>query len=277
MDALLLQAMNGTLAAPASSGSNINVSFSNNMVCPIYFYLVVTNGSVNYQKYVSAMIGGVQSFPVNVPSSCYVVVKTVTGAYVCVVTINNTASVTIDCSSMSTPNDIGPWPKPSTSVPLPADSPKVLVACGQIGSTIITREQNWRRSQESYSLPANSTRTIGVTSTLGVTSTSTDQSTVSQTLGLGLNGSWEQISASFSQSLSQTTMKTQTTTLSSTQTKYEEIKLDNTAVGSKPMICLSWGLADSYNIYSGSLLPSATVTSIQSPRIVDVAFNPTSG
>ncbi|MFI7135993.1 hypothetical protein ACIBQ1_60840 [Nonomuraea sp. NPDC050153] len=60
----------------------------------------------------------------------YIVLTAASGARVCTIDANERGMYTITYGMLTKPHDIGPFPEPTAEMLIPADSPRVLVACG---------------------------------------------------------------------------------------------------------------------------------------------------
>lgn len=175
----------------------------------------------------------------------YVVTCELTGAFVCSMVLTKLSTLvtaTIDQSLLTAPNSL-PYPVPDQFCPIPGDSPRVLVAAGQAGGgAVVVREQYWHLTSESFVLAPHATHTISQTRTSGRLETTSEQTDVSASLGLSASGGWGPVSASVSATLSQDSSTSQQFTVSSTDTRFEEITHTNAT--DSPLTYLVWQLID---------------------------------
>jgi hypothetical protein len=201
------------------------------------------------------------------PKCFYQLTTSFSGAFVGLIEIKDgQAAYEVTPLLMTRPNDIGPFPQPSTTTLIPVDSPRVLVACGKSpNGKIVTREQFWKRSSESYTLAPHQTHTIGFSITSGMQETTSKQDTVAQSLGLSASAGWGAVSASVSASLSATSTTFQQVTITKQDTRYETVVLKNDT--DKPQMFLKWQLSDVISIFEGPT-PTATIVLAQSPTLI---------
>jgi hypothetical protein len=207
----------------------------------------------------------------NALSGHYLSVTASSGALVCALDAPKTVVTvhTIDAAMLTSPNDIGPFPAPSPSMLIPVDSPSVLVGCGVVaGGNIVTREQYWHRTSESFALAPKQTHTIGFSSTRGMQETTSEQSTVATSLGLSASAGWGPISASVSASLSATSTSFQQVTVTEETTHYETIVLSNPS--DKTQYFLKWQLMDVVTVFDkgNQRTPLASIVLAQAPVLV---------
>ena len=255
-------------ASPASPPdlAATSITITNSMFCPIVLY---GQGAGGCAIFVIVIAAGVASFPVNIPGTV-LTVRSATGALVTSLSIQPAQAVVIDCSSMAVPNAIGPRPTPTSASPIPADSERRLVGCGGFaGNYVLTREQCWRRTAESYVVPAGAKRTFSVTVTNGIQATSSSTDTLSASLGLGVGASYGAISGALSAGLSQSSSTTQTLSVSHQETRYEQVEFDNSQ-GTTGKMFLSWELVDTVTVFDPTgLVVKAVVITVNTPTLID--------
>lgn len=209
----------------------------------------------------------------------YVVTCEITGAFVCslvLTKLNTLVTATIDQSLLMAPNSL-PCPVPDPSCPIPGDSPRVVIAAGRAGNgAVVVREQYWHLTSESFVLAPHATHTISQTRTCGRLETTSDQEQVSTSLGLSASGGWGPVSASLSASLSRDSATSQQVTISSTDTRFEEIQHKNPT--DKPLTYLVWQLIDQISVIGkpADVAPAAThplailanIATAQTPTLV---------
>jgi hypothetical protein len=182
----------------------------------------------------------------------------------------NDLSITIGAADLSTPFDIGPVPAPSVEIPIPNDSPSVLVGTGKVGtSTYLTRSQFWKRSGDSITLAPDQEMTTGYTSSTGIQETSSDTKTVAASVNASVSAGWGPVSASISASLNSSATSFQQYVATQTSTRFESrtYKGDSTST----TMIFRWQLYDVVTVSSAAddkVL--AQVTTAQNPEVVKV-------
>ncbi len=168
-------------------------------------------------------------------------------------------------TEITVPNKVGQIPLSTADVPVPANTPSVLVALGKIKGEfgpfpsylpapdnkteylILQREQHWRLQGESTSLAPGESREVNYTVTTGMEQSSSAQADVAASLGLSANIGWGPIGASFNASLNADMSVSQQTTLSEQTSVYVAERMRNK--GEKSMIVNRWQLVDTINVY----------------------------
>jgi hypothetical protein len=137
------------------------------------------------------------------------------------------------------PNSI---PLPAITVPVPQDSAPVLVGAAMTSNNyVVTREQYWARSSESYSLAPNEVRTVSVIQTSGVTKSSTSLKQLSSSLSTNVQGGWGPISAGISASLNSNSTEQHQVTLTEQTTNSMTVQLTS---GDNPVLVIYWQLME---------------------------------
>jgi hypothetical protein len=274
MDPTYLQALNGTLRSPEPTGTPGTIGFSNALYIPLNIFSVGTDGNRTFLDSIPASvppeISG-KDLTLN-PDQYYVVTSAGSGAFALVFSVEQAglegnASLQVDASSLVQPGDIGPFPVPTQSQPIPPDSWPVVVGVGVPATgNPLAREQLWQRSQESYSLAPGETRTASVTSMHGLQDTTSDETTVQSSVSTSVSAGWGSISASISASLSQSSSHTHTVSIQSQQTKYvsEEVSNQN----SYSIYFLKWDLVDRTIIYAAAGNVLATIVHKLDPTLI---------
>lgn len=186
----------------------------------------------------------------------------------------NNLSITIGPADLSSPCDIGPVPAPSVEIPIPNDSPSVLVGTGQgrdsAGTpTYMTRSQFWKRSGDSITLAPNQDMTTGYTSSTGLQETSSDTKTVAESVDASVSVGWGPVSASLSASLNSSTTSFQQYVSTENNTRFESRTYKGDSVST--MMIFRWQLYDVVTISSAAddkVL--AQVTTAQNPDVVKI-------
>ena len=311
LDPTTQAALNGTLTSP-SWGTGLSGYFNlvNGLPVPLYLYAVDDVG--NQIPYTGTgttplLLPANDSTPVAFTTDIYYILRNaLTGAFVTVMmTALQGAStpqgplmaVAVGPMNLLPPNQIGSYPKPNQDMPLPTDTPRVLVGAGMMATSpsgILVREQFWQRSGDSYTLAPGTKRTVSTTLVSGVQNTSSHQDAVSKSLGLSGSFGWGPVSASISANLSSTSTSFQQVTVSSESTQYESLELKNDTKHTQ--MYLRWQLTDVLTVFlpaSSTNMPAPTdpifpppsngpggytpVTSVQiaqSPVLIGGPYNP---
>jgi hypothetical protein len=211
----------------------------------------------------------------------YVVKSSLSGGFVCVFEVASTGNqkITIDFNTLCVPNDIGDLPKPRIAEKhfIPADSTRILVGCGHFNGPparkfVITREQYWKLSPDSFTLSPGEESTVSLTTTTGKQEISSSEETISKDLGVSLSAGWGAFSASISASLSTTSTTFQQVTVTNESVQYQSSVRKNTT--GKVQMYLKWALTDVITIYEiiqtvgNPVVARASITSTQSPTLI---------
>lgn len=269
MDSIYAKALNGTLASPASGTAVAGVQIYNHLACPILGFFLDSSGK---RQPLGKIMAG-ENAPLNNAQvgDYYVATVPASGAFVCVITIaSGVTSYTIDNSALVAPNDIGPLPEPNSTVYIPQDTPRVLVACANLAppakptTNYITREQYWCLQGDSYSIAPNETRTISYTITAGKQQTSSEEATVNASLGASASASggmpgWGSASASISASLNASASVFQQVTVTEQTSTYVSDVISNTSKGTN--LVLRWQIQDIITVFDVNGVPLSTIAS----------------
>lgn len=174
-------------------------------------------------------------------------------------------TVVIDYSVLTEPNNIGEPLAPSATMLIPPDSPRVLVGYGLADNDYgVTREQYWRRSADSFSLPPRSEKVVRVSVTNGMESTSSSLEDISKNTGASLSAGWGPIAASVSASLSEHSSRFQSVTL----TEQRAIDVADTFKNDsdKDVVVFRWQLVDVISWIKGGKVREV-VSSAQVPMV----------
>jgi hypothetical protein len=273
MQPLLKKYLDGTLesvGAPITGG----VTVTNQLHVPMLAGYLATDGSVYPGFQIPASSTETRGRPVN----WYWVIWALDGSLAAVfegaTPPANSLSITIGAVDLSTPGDIGPVPAPTTEMPIPNDSPSILVAAGDSTDssgrqTYMTRAQFWKRSGDSLTLAPGEQVTTGYTSTTGIQETSSDTETVAASVNASLSAGWGPVSASISASLNSSSTSFQQYVSTQTDTVFES----RTYTGDQAGISMifRWQLYDVVTISSATdNRVLAQVTTAQHPDMVKV-------
>lgn len=272
MQPLLKQYLDGTLASagPPQLGQ---VTVENKLGVPVWAGLLAPDGSVY------PAIPALSSAPAskNAPTNWYWLVWAQEGSLAAVFEgarpPTNTLSIHVGPTDLSSPGDVGPVPTPSAEIPIPNDSPSVLVATGRgtgsAGDTYITRAQFWKRSGDSITLAPNESVTTGYTSTTGIQETSSDTKTVAESVNASLSAGWGPVSASLSASLNTSSTSFQQYVSTQTDSRFESRTYESDPSGTRTIF--RWQLYDVVTISSAAdYKVLAQVTTAQHPDLVKV-------
>ena len=269
MNPIYQAALNGTLRSPTSGSTVSGVQVYNQLPCAVQVYFVTSSG---YRTYVGK-INPNSNAPLSgtIAGDYYIALLPQSGAFISAFEI--TAGVTayyVANTSLIDPNDIGTLPQPTRTIVVPPNSPSVLVAIGTVPPTtpgqtvpstasVVTREQYWSLQGDSSSIVPGETRTTSFTVTSGKQETSSDQATVSSSLGLSAGGGWGPVSASVSASLNvSASLFQQVTVTEQTSTYVSDVVTNNSQ---NPILALRWQMADVVTVYNSSGAPVSAVNS----------------
>lgn len=197
------------------------------------------------------------------------------GGFVGVIALTDSSQMqaVITSEYQSGPNDIGPVPSPTKQVLIPPDSPRVVVGSGVVaGQNSVVREQYWKRLPDSYSLAPGAKKQVSYTLTTGMQSTTSQQDTISASLGLSASAGWGPISASVSASLSKTSTTFQQQTYTTQATTFTSMELQNET--QKPQTLLVWQLTDIVTIFDPKWVPLGSIVTGGEPVIIYGPYNP---
>lgn len=267
MNPLYQAALNGTLKSPASA-QKVPIRCYNDLDVPVYIRIVDTEGNLTPPVLIPAKTGN-KSLESNL--NWYMIFTSVaSGAFIGVIQLDGSqVEYDVTTSLLVRPNDIGRFPVPSGDIMIPTDSPLVMVGCGTApNGNPVTREQFWKRSSDSYMLAPNEKHTVGYSTTSGMQSTTSNEQTISTSLGMSSSFGWGPISASVSASLSTSSRSLQQVTVSSETTRYETVELSNTT--DKPQMYLKWQLTDIITIFQPgtNILPVASIVQANEPILI---------
>jgi len=275
MQPLLKQYLDGTLASTGSPKTG-QVTVTNHLGVPVYAGFLSTDGSVYPGIPVPASSTPVTRDRPGV--NWYWLIWALDGSLAAVfqgaTSPANNLSITIGAADLSSPGDIGPVPVPSVEIPIPNDSPSVLVGTGRgtesAGtSTYMTRSQFWKRSGDSITLAPNEEITTGYTSMTGIQETSSDTETVAESVNASLSAGWGPVSASLSASLNSSTTSFQQYVSTQTDTRFESRTYKNDPAGTR--MIFRWQLYDVVTISSAANdRVLAQVTTAQHPDVVKI-------
>ncbi|HEU4701192.1 MAG TPA: hypothetical protein VFS37_01830 [Conexibacter sp.] len=179
------------------------------------------------------------------------------------------AQVAVSPDDLVAPNALGPPPEPSVETIVPGDSPRVLVGCGMAlagtPGVVVTREQFWQLTGDSYSLVRGERRTISYTETVGMETTSSTSETVATSLGMSASVGWGPVSTSVSASLSTSSTTFQQVSLSSERTTFVSRDMENRGDGT--LLVLVWQMADVITVFEAQGKPAGSVVSSINPTI----------
>lgn len=272
MQPLMKQYLAGTLvsAGPPHRGP---VTVTNLLSVPVWAGFLATSRDAYPTMRVPASTTAQGDWPVN----WYWLIWALDGSLAAVfqgVTPANRLEITVGPAHLTSPGDIGPVPVPSMEIPIPNDSPSVLVGIGQgtdsAGKpTYMTRSQFWKRSGDSITLAPNESVTTGYTSSTGIQQTSSDTKTVAESVSASVSAGWGPVSASLSVSLNSSITSFQQYVSTQTDTRFESRTYQ--AQPAETRMIFRWQLYDVVTISSvaGDKV-LAQVTTAQHPDVVKV-------
>lgn len=273
MHVLLREYLSGALRSPEKPTSG-KVIFQNKLQVPLWLGVLGPDGAVypviKRKPRSSVTFGG--------PLNWYWVTWSSDGALAAVFgPTDDTASdlvIPVGPADLCAPGDIGPVPAPTTEIPIPNDSPSILVGCGTgttsaKHSTCVTRAQFWKRSGDSITLAPNESVTTSYTSTTGMQETSSDTKTVAESLSASVSAGWGPVSASISASLNTSETSVHQYVATQTDTRFESRSYAADPSGTRTII--RWQL---YDVVTVSLAENekkiSQVTTAQHPDLARV-------
>lgn len=293
MDSICFQYLTGTLSWTGST-SPFTSRVKNSLPVPVYVDYVPNAGAapVSYSGY-PALVGSGSTLQVNggptsgPPAGYFKATVAATGGLVAVFALSSAPSdVTLDWTLLNAPNDIGPIPAPTASLPgatvepqpavpranstiiVPPDGARILVGCGKSDNlNLVVREQFWVRQNDSICLAGNESKTVSYTVTSGTQQISSSQDTLSTSLGGSVSGGWGPISASISASLSKNSTRSQQLITSQEVTSYVSTKITNKH--DEPIAFIRWQLTDVVTVLDkDTLVARASIIQLQNPTVV---------
>jgi hypothetical protein len=272
MQPLLKQYLDGTLSSSGSPQLG-QVEVKNDLAVPLWAGFLAADGSVYPAIGVPANSTASGSRPIN----WYWLIWALDGSLAAVfpgVAPPNKLSILIGAAGLSSPGDIGPVPTPTVEIPIPNDSPSILVGAAEGqdsggGATYLTRSQFWKRSGDSITLAPNEKVTTGYTSMTGIQETSSETETVAKAVNASLSAGWGPVSASLSASLNTSNTSFQQYVSTQTDTRFESRAYEGDPANTR--MIFRWQLYDVVTISSAAgdkVL--AQVTTAQHPDVVKV-------
>jgi hypothetical protein len=285
------QALDGVLKSTIT-GNTGTFTFANATEIPLGGYLISDTGVW------LGMVPGSNSFAEGNPSmrlgagtqwwtstapidmGCYFIfINYYSGAFAAVypataaVPYNGNLILTVECSDLLIPNDIGVPPTPNQDVVIPPDSPRIVVGCGVVNGNCVAREQYWRRLPESYSLARGQQRTENYTTTSGIEVTTSQQSQLAASVGVGASAGWGPISASISASVSASSSTFQQVSTNTQTTTFVSQSFDNTK-GLAAKMFLYWQLTNVVTVFdsNGDAL-SSLIYGSEEPAVIDGPYD----
>lgn len=170
------------------------------------------------------------------------------------------------------PNDIGPPPSPTSDIPVPQDSSRVLVGFGELDNqNRVLREQYWRRMPDSFSLAPGETRGVSSTTTSNLQQVSSDTTTVAASVGANASAGWGPFSIGVSASLNASSTSFQQFTVSEEYSAYVTDTVQNQT--SEAQMFLKWQLMDMVSILDVQGVILSTVVNGTSPVLIAGPFS----
>ena len=269
MQPLLKEYLDGTLKSTGTATKG-EVRITNDLGVPLWAGFVATDGTVF--PAIPVPVGGGRRTPL--PLNWYWLLWSPDGSLAAVFpgTTGNFLELTIGPADLSSPGDIGPVPTPTEEVPIPNDSPSILVGAGKrtvVGADVyVTRAQFWKRSGDSISLAPTEEVTTGYTSSTGLQETSSDTETVAKSVDASLSAGWGPVSASLSASLNTSSTSFQQYVSTQNDTRYETRTYKGN--GTFTQLIFRWQLYDVVTVSNATNKVLAQVTTAQQPDIVKI-------
>lgn len=273
MSDLYDRAIAGRLYSPAPTAeettTSVTVTVYNKLPVKVFVYAITNSGTRSYQGYIAAGANA------NIPGDAgehFVFTSATSGSFICAYTFpSSSGNYTIDNSVLSEPNNVGPIPQPTQAVPVPVNSPLVMVGCSTVidvnGATnYITREQYWNLQGDSYSLTVGESRTVSYTIVAGRQVTSSTEDTVGASVGVDAHAGWGPVSAGISASLNAQSTTFQQVSVNEQTTTYVSDTVSNAS--QDDVIVLRWQMTDVINVYNSTYVPLSSVVSGLNPIVV---------
>ncbi len=278
------QALNGTLCQPSDAYSaDFTITIYNNLAVPICMFGVSETGGLYpcSDPIAPGMILTIAPRTLLV-LGYYVFKAASTGAFAAVIQLRPDGEVDfneyyIAPDLLVLPNDIGPYNTPTATIPVPLNSPRVLVGSGSSltptgNRVLVTHEQYWQRLGDSYVVLPGSDRTVSTTVVTGSQTTTSEQEVFAAGLGLSASSNWGVISASVSASLNYQSTSFQQVTVTQQTTQFESQRLTNDTA--TPQMYLRWQLTDIVAVFDAAGVPQGAVQSGQAPILIDGPYDP---
>jgi hypothetical protein len=285
MDQIYQEALEGTLRSQANGNRGPYVFVNRTEVSLSVFAISGEGLRLGYDPGRGDFIPGPAGYPLSPgdeldmteieDGAAFVLINVYSGAFVAAFkkSPESAHEITVCCTDLLAPGEIGPLPEPSPVRLIPADSPRVLVACGPLpDGGLLTREQFWRLSGSSYTLAPSEDRTVTVTESSGMESTSSQQQELASSLGLSVSGGWGPVSASISATLSMSASRSQQVTLTENRTTLISTEVENGS-DEHPATIFIWELVDVVTAFSDNGEPTAAVESVIQPSLVSGPHN----
>ncbi|GAA1758806.1 hypothetical protein GCM10009747_17050 [Agromyces humatus] len=163
------------------------------------------------------------------------------------------ATLTAAPWTLAAPNTVPPPPVASAAQPLPTDTAPWLVGIGRFPTpkdakvvVTFTREQFWRKTPDSFSLPPGARLEKLLRQSSGVSSSSSKSEEATKEIGFDISAGWGPFSASASASMSETSQRTDTVSVreESTSTVVQTF----TNASTKPVVVNFWQLIDRISV-----------------------------
>ncbi len=259
-------AITGKLRSP-QPGASRQVKFFNTLWDSVDIFRVDVLGRRHFV--VTIYFRDITGTPVNAfDGEHFIVASSHTGGFIMTVDIKaGQDDYRITTYDLVKPYDIGPVPTPTRDIPIPPDSPRVVTGVGlHPKDTLIVREQYWARLAESYMLAPLEKKTVSYTTSSGLQETSSEQTTVDQSLSVGVSGGWGPISASINASLNVSSTTSHQVTVTEERSTFLSDNLENQR--DKPVMYLRWQLTDVISLYGQAVPQGASVVLGQNPVLI---------
>jgi hypothetical protein len=279
MNPIYQKALDGTLKSDAIGAALSGVQVYNKLCCPVLCYFV---DAIGLRSRIGLIYPGENAALTGAKvGDYYVATVPASGAFICVFMMKSgVTSYYIDNAMLVDPNDIGALPAPNSTVLVPPNSPRVLVACAYVAQPLpqppgktpapakqlnyITREQYWALQGDSYSVAPGETRTVSYTVTAGKQETSSDEKTVATSLGASAGASggitgWGSVSTTISASLNASASVFQQVTVTEQTSTYVSDSVSNKTTDTN--LVLRWQIADIVTVFNPSSVAQSTISS----------------
>lgn len=265
MNKLYDEAIAGRLVSLAADTS-ASVQVYNQLPVEVFVYSLSSAGT---RKYIGSIEPGANAPISGAVNSSFVFASALSGSFISAYTISSATSYTLDSSVLSEPNHVGLIPEATKELPVPVNSPLVMVACAKVTvesqENFITREQYWNLQGDSYSLTVGESRTMSFTIVSGRQETSSNENTVGASIGVNAQAGWGPMSAGISASLNASSTSFQQVSINEQRTTYISDTVTNNA--EDDIVVLRWQMMDIISVYAPDYTPLSSVVSGLNPII----------
>ena len=238
-------------AAPSAEPAPIVVTVSNLLSLAVDAFAVSTVDGVTLVRFLETVEPGGGAKVLVSESTVRLTVHT-SGAII-VEDAASKATLTAAPWTLTAPNTVPAPPTATAEQPLPTDTAPWLVGIGRFptpnDSAVVvtfTREQFWRKTSDSFSLPPGARLEKLLRQSSGVTSSSSKSDVATDEIGFDISAGWGPVSASASASMSETSQRTDTVSVREESTSTVVQSFANSST--KPVVVNFWQLIDRISV-----------------------------